>query len=535
MSTWQHVPGVVIPCSVVAARFGALAASSVAQPPFPARTFDADITSGYVETLLRHCSHSFHYGVATHIVLCGDAEWYQGLMPNVTLSLAQKFILSAQQLYANGGIGVTPSKGDTGIVRDGIIQLSGGTFDVDPANPRFNSNVVKIDIRPSDPVDLCRRVTGIVQSGTASDGKRIYWIRASVPDYCGCEVSSTMFVLPPFESMSWEVHQYLRRAENDLLISRNALTLFVAHFGCTLHQELMSEVVRTLEKQKERLCAAIPNTPAAKYLLSDLDGSRGEGASSGGKAIPSQVDMDAMEAELASLRAACIAVNNRNQQLEKDVRQLKDLLTQQQAMHSALLGGAPSLAPRMSNADGGRPSVGMLLPPMERRTAKGGDGARAMIPYEQRSPPLSAEGKERNLLAVDDFVNRLNELTEIVGMIQSSQLVAAPNDVLRSCLLWRQKESDVLLQAIRIILSGATGEAATVSATPQPLSIGASTGMDPLTEWYRLRMAEMEKEMVRLADIDVDCHTATYYTEELEKMEHEVVGWMTKYFNAKGI
>lgn len=561
MSVWQHVPGVVVPCSVVFARCGAASASPAQGGPVNLpRPIDADITTGYVDTLTRHCGHSFHFGIASHLVLVGDMEWFQGVLPNTIVTLLTKFTLTAREALSTavvsssigGGAGLQLSG-----MPDGSVSIAAGSFDVSGAGSgraAFDSNVLRLEIRSNDPLEMCHKACGALQASASQSGKRITWIRATVADYMGCEISSTLVIPPPLERMSWEVHHYLRQVDDDLLLSRNALTMFVWHTSSSVvnmsQLPASGEAYITMSKQKERFCAAIPNTPAAKYLLEGLDGKHGnphngkdaslQSPQRGGLPAVSE-DILAMEAELGSLRAACLQLGQRNQQLEHDMTQLKAVASQQQQMHQALLAGAASIA-QASPGGGGGVRGAFLLPPMASRDQQGKSNQVAVVGGMGRrttSPPPGSlvpyhhqQQHERNSGAWGQFTQHLLELEELLSAIQSSVLSVQPNDVLKGCLLWRQKEAGALhacLQAILTEVGRDLPPSLSAATSLGNVTVGASTGADPLTDLYRQRLQDTERELVRLTEFDVDGLTSQFYTDELRRMEGEATSWMTKY------
>jgi hypothetical protein len=543
MSAWQHVPGVVVPCSVVFARCGAASASPAHGGPVNLpRPIDADITTGYVDTLTRHCGHSFHFGVASHLVLIGDSDWFQGVLPNTIVSLLTKFILTAREtsssaaMVTSGGGGVQLSG-----IPSGSVGIAAGSFDVSgggSGKAGFDGNTLRLDIRFDDPIEMCHRACGVLQAAASQSGKRIAWIRATVPDYMGCEISSTFFIPPPLEIMSWEVHHYLRQVDNDLLLSRNALTMFVWHTSSSVvnMSQLPSsgEAFVTMAKQKERLCAAIPNTPAAKYLLEGVDGHHSQGGREGSpQRGPGSEDILAMESELASLRAACLQLGQRNQQLEHDMSQLKAVASQQQQMHQALLAGAASIAHATPGGGGGGARGALLLPPMIAR-----DNGKQMVAVGGRatSPPpgdnVMPLQQQQDRSGWGHFMQQLSELEELLAAIQSSVLSVQPNDVLKGCLLWRQKEAGTLHLCLQTILTEVGRDlppSLSAATSLGHVTVGVSTGADPLTDLYRQRLQDTERELVRLAEFDVDGLTSQFYTDELQRMEAEATAWMTKY------
>jgi hypothetical protein len=260
------------------------------------------VSTGYSETLSLHLASSLQFGIAVHLVLWGNPSWTAALAAPSIFNLAERYVAACRATHAQTG----------SMLSESIVVASSGTFDT--STRRFNASVNSLQLGPTDNASLLQRLTSPLGGAVASSN--VSWVRLTtiVGD---CECSATFFVPPSFAGeCSMDTHAYLRDTSDDLLLAANALTMFVVHTGGQDGPD--DHALETLAAQRRRLCAPIPNTKAARYLLSFMSSARegagrtpATGVTSERESTDILQELRALEAEHVSLRAAYMELVSR--------------------------------------------------------------------------------------------------------------------------------------------------------------------------------------------------------------------------------
>lgn len=481
--------------------------------------FDLDVTSNYHETLCAHLLHAVH-GINTTLMLWGDQHWLTSVANGDVFHLIDRCVAFLRSPERDASL-MAPSK----IFKMVFLSQS---FDCGTGE---RHDIVRRELLSSE--------TGALRNMLpTSDSRSIVIIKIAmlINEF---ETVISVILPPPYDNCSWDAHAYLRSAD-EAVFQTNALKAVVLHCGSA--EPPHGEVRATVQRLQQRVNAPVPNTQAAMHLLSVLRAQcerppPAPGHTDWGKQRADELmaDLQALEGELVTTRAAFIAANQRAQQLEQ-----------------ALRGGHPDVA---------RP---LLLDPVSLQR-------QVLSVSEQQLSLLNREymALEARISAIERDVN-------------------VPGDVkLKQVLKWRQEESQMLLlrlmEAPRTIIHGGivapqgtrldpshpaaqilnakldptqdaiaprprhTAEgndafspgtgASTSLATRRDgpadardhVTMGASaSGVDPVARFYQDRLTVVENEMAKMADVDVKACIDDYFVRELDRVERELVSWITR-------
>jgi hypothetical protein len=538
----QYRPGSVGSTPLLIARVGNSAPWDWLRGASTGLAQDGDVTSAYHESLAQHLLQAVR-GIHTTVVLWGDQAWHGDVVDGDVLAV---LIRCVSYLQAPGGAPATPSGLHDGanvsalVARTQVRRLVFHSQCYDCATGELH-DVVRRELNGAEAANGLRGVL------PATDARSLGLVKlaAAVGD---CEAVITVVVPPPYDACTRDVHEYLRSADETVL-STNALKAVVLHCGSA--DPPHAEVRTTLEKVRLRASAPMANTPAARHLLGVLAQQKAKPTAAPGqaewgrqRAAELNEELQALEGELVSTRAAFVAAKERVDQLE-----------------AALRGDKPG----------------------QRRRGGG------------RHVPLIADraGLQRSVNVamrrhVDALRNGYHEFEGKAAAMEKAQNRTQADARLRMCLQWRVEHSAWLLRLLgdwpaplvegELILPPAaapypmraeaaespaaktsssnerpsttdyeaaaslgTGGGAATSATsggrvhkdndddPEAVTVGTSARPeDPIVVMYRERLLSLEREMARMADVDLAACIDDYFTQELERAESELAVWMSR-------
>lgn len=439
-------------------------------------SYDRDISASYHESLAHHLLGCVH-GINTACILWGDRDWYSGM-----------------------------ANADVFHVVDGCIQHLRSPRPVNEAQLRIYKMVFMshiYDCGTGALHDVSRRELVSAESSSlkqilpAADNRCILIVRLVMllNDF---EASITILVPPPHDDCTWDVHSLLRRQDDNPILSMNCHSLAVFH---TTHPDRPSdEVLLTLQRIKQRICAPIPNTQAAIHLIQSMNSAHQQaplaqpGEKDFGKQRADELfeELRAMEGELVAVRAAYVAASEKCLNLERamnrsDPEAAKPLLIDPAAVNRELLRVCEELLRRI-NVD---------FIDLERR-----------VMVMEKQTGMQPEAKVRALLywrqqASETLLNRLSEapLTVVSGQGQ--------------------------VLPLRAKLASHTPSGPNHSHAPD-VTQGSKFSVDPLVQLYEARLVELENEVARMVDVDIKACIDEYYVKELALAERELLEWMTR-------
>jgi hypothetical protein len=455
---------------------------------------DVDVTPSYHESLSNHLLHSTT-GINTNLVLWGDMQWYTAMANEEVFHILHRTVLTIRGGIHGAGLDQTRINCHRLVFQTQIFDTSHGRL----------HDVARREIISNETSALRNCLPGGDQRSLL-----IVTLYAAISEY---ECSMRIIVPPPYDSSAWDVHQYLRSAD-ELLISANSLTAMVFHTGGI--EPPNSEVVQTVAKFKQRNCAPVPNTQAACHLFNLAQHRKQNPVAPAGqpewqaqRTEELLEELRALEGELVSVRAAFIASNQRATALEAH-------LNRQQAGST-------------------RP---LLLEP-------------AAVQREQLR--ISEELLRRLNVDYVDLNRRLVTIEKASGVTADQKL--------RAMLFWRQQENELLLQRLSEAHLHVVGQgvgmmpraAPPVDTRATAAMLGAGVGgdmnrvgdsanqfvslgsnVDPLILLYQSKMVELETEIVRMGDVDTKSSVDEFYIKELANLEKDLVQWMTRAHVAEG-
>jgi hypothetical protein len=460
---------------------------------------DGDITTAYHETLSPHLLQAAR-GINTSLVLWGDQVWHSQLADIDILTLVRHCTAA---LRAPDGGPITGHDGRPVAVQRLVFLTQ--TFDCATG---ATHEVMRRDLNGPEAAH------GLRGALPASDARTIGLVRlaAAIGD---CEAVITIVVPPPYDACTWDVHEYLRSGDEAVLPS-NSLKAAVIHCGSA--EPPHGEVRLTLAAIRRRPSAPVVNTPAARHLLALLaqqaerpPAAPGQEDWGRARAAELQADVEALEGELVSTRAAFVAAQKHGNELEITLRGARP------AAAEPLLLDPPTLERellRMAEDEMG--VLGRDLPALWSRIADLERGAGGLADARVKELLQWRAGEAQSLT---QSLSRA-PMTVLQGglVVPAGARLAPDNPALPSAVLQRTAGD------AKHAVSGGDEDSSSTGA----FSGAEARVLDPVAGFFQQRLAELERDVAASAEVDVKACVDDYFVRELEAAQRELAQWVTR-------